>query len=92
MKQNVYIVEWHRQAAGQFKSIKNHVLREEILGIIENEISRNPFAGKPLSGPFIGVRSYRVGIIRILYKFYKDLLVIVILRVEHRKSVYKFRR
>ncbi|MBF0570099.1 MAG: type II toxin-antitoxin system mRNA interferase toxin, RelE/StbE family [Candidatus Omnitrophica bacterium] len=91
MKQNCYTVEWHRDAVKQFQQVSDKKLQVEILNIIEQTIAWNPLAGKPLSGPFTGVRSYRVGIIRILYKAYKDRLVIVILRVDHRKNVYRLR-
>ena len=89
MRYKRYVVEWHREAAKQWRDIRDPSLREEILKIIEETLAVDPMAGKPLSGPFVGVRSYRLGVIRIVYKPYKGRLVIVILRVEHRKSVYR---
>lgn len=89
MRKKAYSIEWGRQAARQFKKIKDHALKERILEIIENEIAGDPLIGNPLTFVFKGVRSYRVGRLRVLYKQYKDRLVIVILSVEHRKSVYR---
>jgi mRNA interferase RelE/StbE len=88
MRYSVYTIEWNRSARKQFEGIKDEALKRHILDVLEIEISRDPLAGKPLSGPFAGVRSYRIGVIRILYKFYKDRLVVVVLSIEHRRNVY----
>ncbi len=89
MRLNSYTIEWTSQALKQFKNIRNAELSSQILNIIEHELAVNPLIGKPLCEPFQSARSYRVGKLRIIYKFYKDRLVIVILRVDHRKAVYK---
>jgi len=88
MRENIYSIEWTNKAAKQFKAIDDQKLREHILDIIENEIARNPLTGKPLTFVFKGVYSYRLGQLRILYKPYKERLVVVILKIEHRRSVY----
>lgn len=89
MRQNSYTIEWTPQALKQFKDIRNTELSTKILDVIEHDLALNPLIGKPLCEPFQGARSYRVGKLRIIYKFYKDRLVIVVLRVDHRKNVYK---
>lgn len=91
MREEVYSVEWARQAAKQFEKIKDDALKGRILDVIENEIAKDPLIGKPLAFVFKGVRSYRLGRLRILYKPYKDRLVVVVLRVEHRGSVYRMK-
>ena len=60
---------------------KNH-LKEAI-----RELSNNPLLGKKLKGEFEGLRSYRVGRFRIVYRFVKDLLEVVY--VDDRKDVYR---
>ena len=89
MRRNLYTVEWDPQAAKIFRKMKEQKLKDHILDIIENEIAGNPLSGKPLSGALIGIRSYRSGVLRILYKFYVDRLVIVILDIDHRKDAYR---
>ena len=89
MRQRHYKVEWESTAAKQWQKIKEQKIKDHLLDIIENEIAVDPLAGKPLAGPFKGVRSYRSGILRILYKFYSGRLVIVILEISHRKEVYR---
>jgi mRNA-degrading endonuclease RelE of RelBE toxin-antitoxin system len=89
MRKNPYTIQWDAQAAKAFSKIKEQKLKDHILSIIENEIAKDPMVGKPLTGPFAGVRSFRSGVLRILYKFYAGRLVIVILNIDHRKSIYR---
>jgi len=51
-------------------------------------ILKDPLIGKKLRGECSGCYSYRVWPYRIIYKIYKDLLLIVITRVGHRQGVY----
>ncbi len=51
------------------------------------EIAVNPPLGKKLKGEFEGLRSYRVGSFRILYKITAELIEVVY--VDHRKDVYR---
>ena len=88
-RQRHYRVEWEAQAAKAFQKIKEQRLKDHVLYIIEREIAADPLIGKPLTGPFKGVRSYRSGILRILYKFYADRLVVVVLAIDHRKNAYR---
>ena len=89
MRGKRYSIEWGNEAAKQFKKIKDLELKRRILDVIEDEIAKDPLVGKPLKFVFKGTRSYRLGRLRILYKQYKNRLVIVVLSVEHRKSVYQ---
>jgi len=54
---------------------------------IIGELAGNPFLGKKLKGEFEGLRSYRLGPFRIIYRFSKELVEIVYL--DHRKDVYR---
>lgn len=50
-------------------------------------LSERPLSGKPLKGEFVGLRSYRLGSFRIIYRSSKDLLEVVYL--DDRKDVYR---
>ena len=91
MRRHFYTIEWTSRAQKQFRKITDEKLKQRIIEIIENEIASDPLIGKPLTLGFKGIRSYRIGRLRILYKPYKAKLIIVILRIEHRKSVYRKR-
>jgi mRNA interferase RelE/StbE len=52
-------------------------------------ILKNPFLGKKLSGKLPNQYSMRAWPFRIVYEIRKKELVILILRIRHRKDTYK---
>jgi len=52
-------------------------------------IAGNPHCGKELEGQFVGVFTHRVGDWRILYEVYKGQLRILVIRIAHRREVYR---
>jgi len=62
--------------------------QEKILCILP-DLAKNPFQGKKLKGKLEGVYSYRVWPYRIIYKIYKNLLLIVIIQIGHRQGIYR---
>lgn len=52
-------------------------------------IAHDPDCGKPLQGPFRGLRSYRVGDYRIVYKFEPRSPCVLICRIGHRRDIYR---
>ena len=54
-----------------------------------DEITDNPLIGKLLSGKFAGIRSFRVGDWRILYRVELHRLIIFIISIANRKEVYR---
>jgi len=58
-----------------------------ILDQIEQELTKKPDSSPALKGQFAGLRKYRIGDYRIIYALVgTDILV---LRIAHRKDVYK---
>lgn len=53
-----------------------------------DRICKNPLVGKPLGGELKGLRSERVATFRIVYRIYEKSVEVLILVIEHRKSVY----
>lgn len=62
--------------------------QKKILAVLPT-ITEDPFAGKKLEGELKGLYSYQVWPYRIVYKIYKNILVIVIIRIGHRQGIYK---
>ena len=58
-----------------------------IITKLEKALSENPEAGIPLTGEFRGLFRYRVGDYRVIYS--KSPGQVLILRIAHRKDVYK---
>ena len=53
-----------------------------------DRLRNEPNAGGVLKGEFAGLRRIRVGSYRVGYEVVDDLLVILVIRVAHRKDVY----
>ncbi|MCP9941513.1 type II toxin-antitoxin system RelE/ParE family toxin [Cyanobium sp. ATX 6E8] len=48
-----------------------------------------PAAGSALKGEFEGLRRLRVGHYRVVYEWQRSALVILVVRVGHRREVYR---
>ena len=51
-------------------------------------IKKDPFSGKVLEGELKGIRSWRVGEYRILYRILRHELLIIVIRIGSRQGVY----
>lgn len=58
-----------------------------VLDKVEEDLSKNPEAYPVLKGQFAGLRKYRVGEYRVVYAILGN--EVLILRIGHRKEVYK---
>jgi len=65
----------------------NPRLRKQVDRGLER-IGANPREGKALGGSLKGIWSERVATFRILYKIFDERIEILILVIEHRKSVH----
>lgn len=55
-----------------------------------DEIAQDPFGmGLPLQGDLKGFRKFRVGTFRILYQILPKEIVVIVIRIDHRKDVYR---
>lgn len=81
-------VRFSSAASKQYKKLGN-IQRKEKIALSLEHIAKSPFVGKPLQGEFEGDYSYRVGDFRIIYYFDKEEQIIVVIRIDHRKDVYR---
>ena len=49
----------------------------------------NPSAGSVLKGEFAGLRRIRIAVYRVVYEVREDVLVILVVRIGHRREVYR---
>jgi len=64
-------------------------IARKILTQIESKLGQDPSIGISLTGDFAGLFKYRVGDYRVIYA--KTRESILILRISHRKDVYRQR-
>jgi mRNA interferase RelE/StbE len=85
----VYKVVYLDQVEEDLKKLDKSIVRK-ILARIENYLAADPKElGKPLKGDFQGYWRYRWGDYRVIYKISEKEILILILRISHRKEVYR---
>ena len=52
-------------------------------------LEQNPFGGKKLHGEYKNCYSIRIWPYRVLYEIYKKHLIVNVIRIAHRKDVYR---
>lgn len=85
-----FIIEFDPKATREFKKLcrNNPSLLHRLTKNIDPLIL-NPFQGKPLTGNKKGCYSLREGEYRIIYEVYPNQSIIYIIRVGHRRDVYR---
>lgn len=83
-------VEFDRDAAKEFRKL-GEPARRTILRYLRERVAtaEDPRRfGKALAGEFAGLWRYRIGDYRLIVSFEEDRLVVLVLRVGHRREVY----
>ena len=82
-----YAVDFTRSAQKELKRLPKDVSLQIAKAIVK--LSENPRAGNVR--PMVGVKSWRlrVGKYRVIYDISDDVFVILVIRVRHRKDVYR---
>ena len=76
--------------ASVFKELKElpKVDRLRISQAIDS-LQLNPHVGTLLKGNMTGLRRIRVGDYRVIYEVQNDVLIVLVLRVGHRREIYR---
>lgn len=83
----IYCVKVKASAA---KALKKIALKDrERLIVAIDALSTNPAAGGVLKGEFSGLRRLRVGDYRIVYEVNGEDLIVLVIRIGHRKGIYR---
>ncbi len=83
----MYLLEIKKKAKKEIKALAKKD-QQRVLAALD-VLSENPFAGKRLEGEYQGAWSLRVWPYRILYAVHRDIVTVNVLRVGHRKDVYR---
>ena len=62
--------------------------RERLVDAIDS-LGETPLAGSALKGQLLGLRRLRVGDYRIVYEVRENELVVLVVRVSHRREAYR---
>ena len=62
--------------------------RDRLIKAID-KLTDNPHVGKLLKGEYSGLRRIRSGSYRILYEINEKEVIVLVLRIGHRKQVYR---
>lgn len=88
MKDLVYKVFYKESIEKDLKHV-NKSTQKKLLDKIEKELAKNPTEiGKPLKGQYKGLWSYRVGDYRVIYRISIKEILILVLKIGHRKDIY----
>lgn len=80
------MIAYKASVAGDLKRIDKTQTRK-LLAKLEEALRKNLHAGEPLKGEFQGLFKYRIGDYRVICA--KTAEGILILRIAHRKEVYR---
>jgi mRNA interferase RelE/StbE len=83
----VYSVEIENRCLREMRKLEQRVVHRAFT-LIEEVIAKDPFSGKRLMGKYSGLFSYRFSDYRIIYELRQQKLLVVVLRVRHRRNVY----
>ena len=82
-----YSVRIKDSAAKELARLPKDV-RERLISAVDS-LAESPLAGSALKGGLLGLRRLRVGDYRIVYEVREDDLVILVVRVAHRREAYR---
>ena len=87
----IWNVEWNDSARKELRRLDKQ-LQQQILHYLRERIATNEDPrrfGKPLSYDKHGLWRYRVQDARIVCKLFEDELLVLVVRVGHRKNIYR---
>ncbi len=80
-------IRWERRAVKELSRLPRET-QLQVFDAVE-ALRLTPLQGRPLSGQWKGLRRLRVGSVRVIYGFNGKELLITVLRVGHRREVYR---
>lgn len=85
-----YKLEFTRQAEEALAKIARYdrALYSRLVNVLDS-LEKDPFTGKPLKGELKGLYSYRISSFRIIYKVYRQALLVIVVDIGHRREIYR---
>jgi len=82
-----YTVVYHRNIKKDLKKLNAKTIRL-FFEAVKEIILKDPYQGIGLKGKYRGLWKYRIGNYRIIYSIEGNELIVLILRIRHRRNVY----
>ena len=82
-----YSLQIKRSAVKALNALQK-IDRERLVASIDR-LCESPASGSALKGELEGMRRLRVGRFRIVYEWQQQALIILVVRIGHRKDVYQ---
>ncbi len=86
-RKNSICIKFDKRAEKEFRELPRSYQVKVTEAI--NDLCTEPLKGEPLSGEYRYLRRLRVDVYRIIYHFNKDVLLILVLRIGHRREIYR---
>jgi mRNA interferase RelE/StbE len=83
-----YKIIFAPRAKKQISKLPAHI-KSRIGDTLMSVIAKDPFIGKALKAELEGLYSYRIGDYRIIYSILKTKLIVQVVKVMHRREVYR---
>ncbi len=80
-------IRWERRALKELKAVDKDAQRRIVAAV--EQLVEQPLKGTQLSAQWKGLRRLRVGEFRVIYAFDGTRLLISVIRVGHRREVYR---
>jgi len=85
---DIYQIEWKKSALRELKRIDREFIPRIVAAVESLSIQSLPPGVRKLQGSLQTYR-IRVGNYRVIYKLYESRLIVEVVRVRHRKDVYR---
>ncbi len=82
-------IRWERRAVKELGALPREA-QQRIVEAVES-LHEEPFKGEQLAAEWKGLRRLRVGRYRVIYAFDGQQFLVLVVRVGHRKDVYRER-
>ncbi len=63
--------------------------QKKIIDAIKTKLAEDPYMGRKLIGDLSDYRRLRVGDYRVIYEVIEEEVIIVVIKIAHRKEVYR---
>ncbi|MDA1079743.1 MAG: type II toxin-antitoxin system RelE/ParE family toxin [bacterium] len=85
----MYVIQFTRTAKKSFSKLPS--VEQTRIATAIDRLAADPTLGKPLKGVLKNLWSLRIGTYRVIYRIFKEKLVVIVFAVGHRREVYRAR-